>query len=126
MTLHHAVVWADHHSAQVLQFDAEQVRVSTVRAHMHHTAQHGSGVRAEHEFFAEVCGALDGVQHVLVTGSRTAVADLRRYVDKHQPQTAARVSAYEVVDHPSDKQLVAQARAHFLKQGETAGARHAK
>ena len=119
MTFSHAVVWTDHHSAQVLQFDAEQVSASSVRAHKHPTAQHGSGVRAEHEFFAEVCAALDGMQHVLVTGSHTSVADFRHYADKHRPQTAARIVAYEVVDHLSENQLVALARAYFLKQGET-------
>ena len=120
MSFRHAVVWTDHHTAQVLQFDAEQVQASSVRAHKHPTAQHGSGVRAEHEFFADVCAALEGIPEVLVTGSHTAVADFRHYADKHRPQTAARIVAYEVVDHPSENQLVALARAYFLKQGETA------
>ena len=117
MPLPQAVVWTDHHSAQVLQFDAEQVQASSVRAHKHPTAQHGSGVRAEHEFFADVCAALDGIPEVLVTGSHTTVADFRHYADKHRPQTAARIVAYEVVDHPSDNQLVALARAYFLDHG---------
>jgi hypothetical protein len=120
MPLSHAVVWTDHHNAQVLQFDADQVQAQAVRAHQHPTAQHGSGVRAEHEFFAEVCAALDGVQAVLVTGSHTTIADFRHYADKHRPQTALRIAGYEVVDHPSEKQLVALARAYFLKPGETA------
>jgi hypothetical protein len=120
MSFSQAVVWTDHHSAQVLQFDAEQMQASNVRAHHHPTAQHGSGVRAEHDFFAEVCAALDGIPEVLVTGSHTAIADFRHYADKHRPQTAARIVAYEVVDHPSENQLVALARAHFYKEGETA------
>lgn len=115
MSLFHAVVWTDHKEAQVLQFDAEQVLADKVRSHTHHTAQHGSAVRSEHEFFGEVCDALDGVGEVLVTGSHTAIADFRHYADKHRPQTAARIAAYEVVDHPSDNQLVALARKYFLK-----------
>ena len=119
MSLRHAVVWTDHHTAEVLQLDAEQVSASKVRAHKHPTAQHGSSVRAEHEFFADVCTALDGVEKVLITGSHTTIADFRHYADKHRPQTAARIVAYEVVDHPSENQLVALARAHFLKLGDT-------
>ena len=115
MSLFHAVVWTDHQSSQVLQFDAEHVRADKVRAHTHHTAQHGSAVRSEHEFFGEVCDALDGVSEVLVTGSHTAIADFRHYADKHRPQTAARIAAYEVVDHPSENQLVALARKYFLQ-----------
>ena len=123
MSLRHAVVWTDHHTAQVLKFDAEEVQASSVRSHKHPTAQHGSGVRAVHEFFADVCAALDDVQEVLVTGSHTAVADFRHYADKHRPQTAARIVAYEVVDHPSENQLVALARKHFVKYDQMAGTR---
>ena len=115
MSLFHAVVWTDHQSAQVLQFDAEHVVAQKIRAHTHYTAQHGSTVRSEHEFFGEVCDGLDGIAEVLVTGSHTALADFRHYVDKHRPQTAPRIVAYEVVDHPSENQLVALARKYFLK-----------
>ena len=123
MTLFHAVVWTDHQSAQVLQFDAEHVQAQKVRAHSHYTTKHGSVVRTEHEFFGEVCDALAGIAEVLVTGSHTAIADFRHYAEKHRPQTAPRIVAYEVVDHPSEKQLVALARRYFLKQDQMTGAR---
>ena len=121
MSLFHAVVWTDHQSAQVLQFDAEHVQAHTVRAHTHHTAQHGSAVRSQHEFFGEVCDALAGIAEVLVTGSHAAIVDFRHYAEKHRPQTATRIVAYEVVDHPSEKQLVALARKYFLKHDQMAG-----
>ena len=114
MSLLHAVVWTDHQSAEVLQFDHEQVLATKLKAHTHNTAQHGSAVRSEHEFFDALCDALDGVNEVLVTGSRTAIADFRHYADKHRPQTAAHIAAYEVVDRPSENQLVALARKYFL------------
>jgi hypothetical protein len=123
MALFHAVVWTDHQSAQVVQFDAEHLQAQKIRAHTHHTAQHGSIVRTEHEFFGEVCEALNGIAEVLVTGSHTAIADFRHYADKHRPQTAARIVAYEVVDHPSEKQLVALARKYFLKHDQMMGTR---
>ena len=121
MSLFHAVIWTDHQSAQVLQFDAEHVLAHKVRTHTHHTAQHGSAVRTEHEFFGDVCDALDGVAQVLVTGSHTAIADFRHYADKHRPQTAPRIVGYEVVDHPSENQLVALARKYFLAHDRMAG-----
>ncbi len=117
-TLPHAVVWTDHHNAQLLKFDADDVQAHKMHAHQHATGQHGSGVRAEHEFFGVLCDALDSAPEALVTGSHTALADFRRYVDKHRPQTAGRVAGYEVVDHPSDKQLVALGRSFFtLRDG---------
>lgn len=121
MTLFHAVVWLDHHNAQVLQFDAEHVQAQKVRAHTHHTAYHGSAVRTEHEFFGEVCNALEGIAEVLVTGSSVATADFRHYVEKHRAQTAKCIVGYEITDHPSENQLVALARKYFLKYDRMAG-----
>lgn len=121
MPMFHAVVWLDHQIAQVLQFDAEQVLGQTVKFHSHPTRQHGSEVRDQHEFYAEVCAALAGIREVLVTGGNTGLADFKHYVDKHQPTVAALIVSYETVDHPSEKQLVALARSFFLKAGRTAG-----
>ena len=121
MTLFHAVVQIDHQQAQVLQFDAEHVQAQKVKASTRHTKQHGSAVRTEHEFFAEVCNALEGIAEVLVAGSHTAQADFKHYADKHRPETARRIVGYETVDHPSEAQLVALARQYFLKYDRMAG-----
>ena len=121
MTLFHAVVLIDHNQAQVLQFDAEHVQAQKVKAHNHYTKQHGSQVRSEHEFFGHVCDALEDVAEVLVTGSKTALADFKHYADKHRPQTAQRVVGYEAVDHPSEHQLIALARQYFLRYDRMAG-----
>ena len=121
MTTFHAVVFVDHQHAQVLQFDAEHVRAEKIKAHTHHTKQHGSQVRSEHEFFGHVCDALQGIAEVLVTGPRTGIADFRHYAEKHRPQAARQIVAYETVDHPSDRQLVALARQYFLRHDRMAG-----
>jgi stalled ribosome rescue protein Dom34 len=121
LTLFHAVVLVDHRHAQVLQFDATQVQAHTLKAHSHPTRQHGSAVRAEHEFFGDVCDALAGIPEVLVAGSHTAQADFRHCVTKHRPALAAHLVGWEIVDHPSDNQLVAQARAFFLKHDRMTG-----
>lgn len=121
MPLFHAVLRIDHHQAQLLQFDTSQVLPQTLRAHSHSTKQHGSAVRAEHEFYAEVCDALAGITEVLVTGSHNAMADLRHYIDKHRPAVSAQIAGYETVDQPSDNQLVALARSYFLKHDRMAG-----
>jgi stalled ribosome rescue protein Dom34 len=121
MTLFHAVVSLDHQKAQILQFDAEHVQASKVKAHSHHTAQHGSAVRTEHEFYGEVCEALTGIAEVLIVGSHQGLTDFKHYADKHRPDTARRIVGYEAVDHPSEKQLIAFARQYFLKYDRMAG-----
>jgi len=114
MSLFHAVVWIDHHTAQVLQFDATQVLEQQVRAHTHYTRQHGSQVRSEHAFFGEVCDATAGIAEVLVAGSHTAQADFRHYVEKHRPEVAHRIVGWEAVSHLSTNGLVALARRYFV------------
>jgi hypothetical protein len=123
MNLFHAVAFVDHQSAKVLQFASEHVVPHKVHEHLKFTRQHGSGVRTEHEFFGEVCDALGGIAEVLVTGGHVGLADFKHYVDKHRPQTAQRITGYEVVDHPSDNELVALARKHFVKYDKMAGIR---
>lgn len=121
MTTFHAVVRIDHHQAEVLQFDPEHVQSQKVKAHSHHTAQHGSQVRTEHEFFGHVCDALDGIAEVLVAGGHQALADFRHYVGKHRPALAPHIMGYETVDQPSTGQLVALARRYFLKADRMSG-----
>ena len=121
MTLFHAVLWIDHHNARVQQFNATDVEARRVKDHSHYTRQHGSDVRAVHEFFGEVCDALAGVSEVLVTGSHQAQADFRHYVEKHRPALSPHVVGWETVDHPSDGQLLALARRFFVKHDLMAG-----
>ena len=121
MTTFHAVAWVDHQNAQVLQFDADPVQVDHIKAHSRYTRQHGSAVRSEHEFFADVCDAMAGINEVLVCGPKTGVADFKHYADKHRPETAQRLVGYETLDRVSDNQLVAKAREFFLKHDRMAG-----
>jgi hypothetical protein len=123
MSLYHAVAFVDHQSAEVLQFGTEHAVEKKIHEHLKFTRQHHSGVRTEHEFFGQVCDALDGITEVLVVGGHVGLADFRHYVDKHRPQTAKRIVGYEVVDHPSENQLVAMARKHFAKYDAFVGTR---
>lgn len=113
MTQFHAVVWMDHHNALVQQFSASEVEAKKVKDHSHYTRQHGSDVRAIHEFYAEVCDALKGVHEILVTGSKQAQADFRHYVEKHRVALAPQIKGWETVDHLSDGQLLALGRKFF-------------
>jgi hypothetical protein len=110
-----AVVQIDHHHAQVLRFDAEHAQAQHIKANEHFTRQHGSEVRTEHEFFADVCDALAGLTDVLVVGSHTAQADFRHYVEKHRAALSKLIVGWQTVDHPTDGQLLALAREYFIQ-----------
>ena len=111
-----AVVWLDHHNAQVLRLDADEAQARKLKEHHPHTRQHGNSVRTEHEFFGEVCDALAGIGEVLVTSSRTVQTDFHHYVDKHRPAVAPQIVGWEIVDHPTEGQLLADARQFFIKR----------
>jgi stalled ribosome rescue protein Dom34 len=117
----HAVLWVDHQHAQVMHLESDSTQVQKIKAHLHHTRQHGSKVRTEHEFFGEVCDALADIKEVLVTGSHKSQADFRHYVDKHRPALAPRIAGWETVDRPSEGQLAALARKFFLAHDRMAG-----
>jgi len=112
MSITQAVLWLDHHRAELLSLSSG-VPARRLQAHAHATAQHHAEVRDQHEFFATVCAALDDVEQALLTGGHQATADFVRYVHKHRPATAARIAASEIVDHPSERQLLALGRDHF-------------
>ena len=121
MPLHHAIALVDHHKAEILQFDAEHLQAQKVKSHSHHTRQHGSEVRTEHEFFGQVCDALTGITEVLVAGSHGAQSDFRHYVEKHRPAVMKQIVGWETVDHPTEGQLLALAKKHFVKIDQMAG-----
>jgi stalled ribosome rescue protein Dom34 len=115
MSTFHAVVWMDHQSAQVLQFDEEHVQAQRVKAHTHHTRQHGTDARHEREFYDQITNALVGVQEVLLVGPGQARDDFRKHVVQHHAELAKHVVDSVPADHPSEHQLVALARKYFAK-----------
>jgi len=120
MTLPHAVLWINHRNAKVLHFDAETVQMQKVQAHKHDTGHHGSAVRAEHEFYGEVCDELIAVDDIVVTGNQTALSDFRDYVHKRRMPLAQKILGWETVDSPTDPQLLAFARKYFQNKARLA------
>lgn len=113
MKLFHALAHGHHRSARPGRFNAVPASAPAIRSPTQHYVQQGNTVPAEHEFYAEVFGQLERIGQVVVTGSPAALADFRDYVDKHRPQAASHIAAYDAVDHPSEAQLAALARKHF-------------
>ncbi len=123
MSLFHAVTLINHDFAEVLQFDNDHVVKQKVHQHHKFSRKHHSDVRTQHEFFGQVCDALKDIGEVLVVGGHTSLSDFKHYVEKHRAQTAPSIVGYEVVDHPTENQLVALARRYFAKYDQMAGTR---
>lgn len=104
------VIHLTHLSAHAIELDGEPSNATNVAQHVRATRQHGSLVRSQHEYFGEVCDLLEEFPRGVVAGGHTTLSDFRHYVAKHRAHIADRIAAYEVVDHPTDNQLVALAR----------------
>ena len=123
-TSFHAVLWIDHQTARILQFDAEHVQVDTVRTHhhTHHTHHtHSDGKRDAQTFYGEVCDSLEGIGEVLVVGPQTGISDFKNFADKHRPQVAEHLVAFEPMAAASEGQLIAKAREFFIRYDQMAG-----
>jgi stalled ribosome rescue protein Dom34 len=117
---YHAAVWIDHREAKVFHFDRSGADPAEIHAenpvhHIHHKANEiGSGHAAESDaFLHDVMKALEGSQAILITGPAQAKTHLVAYIEKHDAALAGHIAAVEAADHPSDKQIVAHARAYF-------------
>lgn len=117
----HAVLWIDHRTARILQFDAEHVQVDTVRTHQHPGRMHPHGEQSEQAFFNEVCDSLEGIAEILVVGPQTGLTDFKIFAEKKRPQTADRLVAFEPMGQATDGQLVAKAREFFVRYDQMAG-----
>ncbi len=113
MSTFHAVVWMDHNEAHVLMFDREHVESQRIKSRSHHKHQGKAGdVEA---FFGDVTKALTGTSEVLLTGPGAARDEFRAWCASHSKPSADVIVDSIPNDHPSDKQLVALARAYFRK-----------
>ncbi|MDQ0511996.1 translational machinery protein [Ancylobacter amanitiformis] len=117
---YHAVIWIDHHEARIFHFDstsAERVVIHPEHPvkHVHHKANAvGDGRSAEDQaFFHHVATAIADAKAVLVTGPGNEKDLFVKHVEHHDPKLKALIAAVKTVDHPTDNELVALARAAF-------------
>jgi hypothetical protein len=120
MPLSHAAAWIEHQGAHVIQFDADTSVDQRVKQLTRYTRQHGNQVRTQHEFFGEICEALSGIKAVLVVGHHEPESAFRQYVSKHRPALALHIVGWEIVDHPTEAEVLQLAREFFVRQGEMA------
>jgi len=119
-THYHAVVWIDHKQAKVVHFNVDSsepvvVHASNPHLHLHHKANAiDSGHAAiDKKYLQRVAEALAHSGAILVVGPANAKTELQTYLKRERPEIAARISAVEPMDHPTEGQLLAHARQFF-------------
>lgn len=121
MTLHPgSAVWIDHHEARIFRVGAARVDESIVKAPEHRIHRHPKGPTGAHEhpddmrrFFADVAGALETAERILIVGPSTAKLHFLRYLHEEKSRLESRIVGLETADHPTDRQLVAHIKHYF-------------
>jgi stalled ribosome rescue protein Dom34 len=122
MTTHyHALVWIDHRLAKVFHFNAEANATTLIQSthphqHLHHKANSGDSGHAavDKDFLERVVKDVAASGAILIAGPGSAKTDLHTHIKLLHPQMAAKISAVEALDHPTDGELLAHAR-HFFR-----------
>ena len=128
MTFAHAVVWIDHHQAEV-------VHLSSLDEHTDHIPSpdaprrlhRKSGIPGsgrgpiDRDFFDEVARAVADVTSILVVGPGIAKVEFAAHLTRRHPAVARKVAGLEPLDHPSHGQLVDYARGYFRRVDQLAG-----
>ncbi len=122
MSHSHAIVWMDSKEAHVFHFGPEDVEKERIRSHnpfrkVHHKAGViGAGhVHLDHGFFNEIAESLTGIQEWLLIGPGAAKTEMASYVEQHLPGLKRALLGVQAADHPTDGELLAQARQAFKK-----------
>jgi stalled ribosome rescue protein Dom34 len=121
MSHFHAVVWIDHQKATAWQFTSTEQANTVIHAQDQHQRVHsrksthgGHKSPADHHFFDEVAHALEGVHEILVIGPAQTKQEFASYLRKKDPQMGRAIVAVENADHPTDAEVLAYARRHFM------------
>ena len=119
-THYHAVVWIDHKQAKIVHFNAEAadpevVHSPSANVHLHHKRNSIDSGHApvDKKFLEQVAAAIAHSGAILVVGPASAKTELHVFLKHAHPSIAARISAVEPMDHPTDGQLLAYARKFF-------------
>jgi hypothetical protein len=119
----HACVWIDHRQAKIFQIGAMTADLQSVTAdgparHLHRKANHvGLGtVEMDPDLMHEVAENLGVADAILIMGPGKAKTVFKGYLDEHFPEIAHRVWDVRPSDHPTDAQIVAEARSWFRAQ----------
>lgn len=116
----HLAIWLDHNEARVVTLHEDDARFeeAVVHAHGHKLHEkHGDGHRAKLpvDFFHQVIASMNAASHVVVLGPGSAKDEFVGHVEQHHPQLRAKILGVLTSDHPTDRQIAAEARQFFVK-----------
>lgn len=111
------VVWMDHEHAKLMKFlIGGKTEQHTVKHHQHaHHAGPTHGGHDEHTaYYKEVAKHLADAGEVLLVGPGLGKDHFQKHLTTHHHQDLAKkIVGVVAMDHPTDKQIIAEARKFF-------------
>ena len=119
MSFNNTVVWLDHTKAQIIHFDKNASESESLKTHSTHPHPRDNHVNGDDNtlFYKDIADALADSEQILIVGPAEEKTSFMTYLTGKLPAVAGKIKAVETVDHPSDKQLLAYARQHFVSSG---------
>ena len=117
--MNHMAVWMDHHEAHIFHVDPDRLDERTVDWPPQHIHRHEKQEREhqhpddEHRFFREVARLLANAGQILVLGPSMTKLHFIKFAHEHDRPLSERIVGVETASHPTDKQILAHARAYF-------------
>jgi stalled ribosome rescue protein Dom34 len=111
--MNRTVVLLDSQNARVfhlLHRPPEQLKLAVPD---HHTHPKDHGDAHSHAFYEAVAQHVKDSDELLVIGHGLGKTHFKTHLETHHPQLAKKVVGYEVVDHPTDAQVLAFAVKYF-------------
>lgn len=114
--MRHVAVFLDHHEAKIFHVNPEsfeEQHLKSPHASLHQKHREKTHPAELAHFYDEVVRALEGAEEVLVLGPGSAKLDFVKHMHKHHARLVDHLVGVETADHPTDRQIVAHARAAF-------------
>jgi stalled ribosome rescue protein Dom34 len=116
MSFSHMVPWLDHAETHIFSFNADTSESETLRAHQRHPRHYkASDKHADSQYFSEIAATLRHALEILVAGPAQEKIAFAKHMEQRFPAISKKIIGVETVDHPTDPQLLAYARKHFLR-----------
>ena len=112
------VIWLDHEHAKLFKMVPGQVdpKVMWRKDVTHHTTTDANNHKEAEKFFHSVTGVLNDAHEILVVGPGLAKDHFKHHLETHHhADLAKRVVGLIAMDHPTDGQILAEARKYFKK-----------
>lgn len=121
MSKYHACVWIDHRQAKIFAIDSKEADKQELHDrrplhHIHRKADHVDlgKVPIDPELLRGTADALKDARAILILGPGQARMELAGYLNEHHPRLSSSIWGIQPADHPTDAEIVAQARAFFV------------